>query len=280
MGSRERPSVGDNYVLTTGGEGEARLRLMDEVHGPSGREACLARGLDTGWRVADIGCGIGTVACWFAAQVGPDGAVTALDVSADQLAIGRARAAGLGLGNVTFVEGSAYEPGLPEGEFDLVFSRLLLCHLNRPADALARMVALLRPGGALVLQDLVMSAMFSDPQTWAYVRFAENARELCRTRGTDFDIGRRLFSMCRDEGLTDLAVAVDQQGFATGERKRLWELTHVEAVPGLRAAGVGSEEDLLRMTTELAEISRDETILVVHPAQVIVSGIVPGGSVG
>lgn len=158
MAKSERASVGDDYVLATGDEGVARLHLLDEVYGASSRAACAAAGLGDGWRVADLGCGVGDMSCWLGERVGPHGGVIAMDVSADQLVHARERAARSGLGNVFFVEGSAYEPGLPPGELDLVFCRFLLCHLQRPADALAQMAALLRPGGTLVAQDMVMTS--------------------------------------------------------------------------------------------------------------------------
>ena len=280
MADGERASVGDDYVLATGDEGAARLHLLDEVYGTASREACLAAGLEPGWRVADVGCGVGDMSCWFGERVGPRGGVTAMDVSADQLLKGRERAARRGLDNVSFVEGSAYEPGLPSGEFDLVFCRFLLCHLQRPADALAQMAGLLRPGGALVAQDMVMTSMFSDPPSRAYRRFVELGVELGAALGVDYDVGRRLFTMFRDLGLTELSVSVYQPAFATGERKRLWEYTFLEAAPGATAAGIGTEEEGAELAEEFAAISGDDAALVVQPALFAVSGLVPGERTG
>jgi SAM-dependent methyltransferase len=280
MTNGERASVGDDYVLATGNEGAARLHLLDEVYGASSRAACAAAGLGAGWRVADVGCGVGDMSCWLGERVGPQGGVIAMDVSADQLLQGRERAARRGLGNVSFVEGSAYEPGLPSGEFDLAFCRFLLCHLQRPADALAQMAALLRPGGTLVAQDMVMTSMFSDPPSRAYRRFAELGVELGAALGVDYDVGRRLFGMFRDLGLAELRVSVHQPAFATGERKRLWEHTFLEATPGAAAAGIGTEEEVAELTAELAAISEDDSALVVHPALLAVSGVVPGAPSG
>jgi SAM-dependent methyltransferase len=276
MADGERASVGDDYVLATGDEGAARLHLLDEVYGASSRAACAAAGLGAGWRVADVGCGVGDMTCWFGEQVRPSGSVIAIDVSADQLLHGRERAARDGLGHVFFVEGSAYEPGLPSGEFDLVFCRFLLCHLQRPADALAQMAALLRPGGTLVAQDMVMTGMFSDPASRAYSRFAELSVEVGAALGVDYDVGRRLFGMFHDLGLTDLSVSVHQPAFSTGERKRLWEYTFAEAAPGAAAAGIGSEEEVDELLAEFAVISADDAALVVQPALFAVSGVVPG----
>jgi SAM-dependent methyltransferase len=271
----ERVAVGDDYVLATGDEGAARLHLLDEVYGPSSRAACTAAGLGEGWRVADIGCGVGDMSCWFGESVGPAGGVIAMDVSADQLLHGRRLADRRGLTNVAFVEGSAYEPGLPPGEFDLVFCRFLLCHLQRPADALAQMAALLRPGGTLVVQDMVISSMFSDPAGRAYGRFAELAGELGAALGVDYDVGRRLFGMFRDLGLTELSVSVHQPAFAAGERKRLWEYTFLEATPGASNAGIVSEEEVADLAAEFASIGLDDSALVVQPALFAVSGVAP-----
>ncbi|HEU4841591.1 MAG TPA: hypothetical protein VFT09_09120, partial [Ilumatobacteraceae bacterium] len=81
MSSGERGAVGDDYVLATGDEGAARLHLLHEVYGASSRAACAAAGLAEGWRVADIGCGVGDMSCWLGESVGPAGAVIAMDVS-------------------------------------------------------------------------------------------------------------------------------------------------------------------------------------------------------
>jgi ubiquinone/menaquinone biosynthesis C-methylase UbiE len=276
MAEGDRAAVDDNYVLATGDRGAARLELLDEVYGASTRAACEERGLAEGWRVADIGCGTGQVSCWFGERVGPSGRVSALDVSADQLAFGRARTATSGLYNVTFVEGSVYDPGLPCGAFDLAFCRFLLCHLQRPADALAQMAALLRPGGVLVVQDMVMSSMFTDPPTRAYTRFVQLAAQVGEALGVDYDIGCRLFGMFRALGLRDVSASVCQPSLATGEVKRLWEYTFLEAAPGAIAAGIGTQDEIDELTAEFAAIGEDESTLVVQPALLAVAGAVPG----
>ena len=44
--------------------------VVNEVHGPDTRAFLQRAGLKSGMRVADIGCGIGTISCWMAEQVG------------------------------------------------------------------------------------------------------------------------------------------------------------------------------------------------------------------
>jgi len=70
--------------------------------------------------VADLGTGSGAVALALASER-PRARVTASDISASALAVARANARRLGLGNVTFVQGSWFEP-LQGGRFDLIVS--------------------------------------------------------------------------------------------------------------------------------------------------------------
>ncbi|HXG24926.1 MAG TPA: methyltransferase domain-containing protein, partial [Chthonomonadales bacterium] len=75
------------YVLATGEGGAERLRVVQSVHGPDTERLLLRVGLTQGMKVADIGCGIGTISCWMAQQVGPTGAVYGIDISPEQIAL-------------------------------------------------------------------------------------------------------------------------------------------------------------------------------------------------
>ncbi len=268
-------TVGDRYVLATGEAGAGRLELLDAVYGSITTRVCLEQGLTDGWQVAEFGCGTGTTACWLADQVGQRGSVTALDAGAGQLAIARERAARLGLGNVTFLEGSAYEPELPSGSFDLAFCRFLLCHLQRPAEALAQMVSLLRPGGVLIVQEPIVDTIFANPPSPAYDRFVEIARLVGDALGVDYSLGRRLSGLAREAGLKQVAVAIDQPCYSEGEHKRFWEYTCIEAFPrAIEAVGVDQDE-AEAVIDAMAEIGADETTLVAQAGIASGSGRAP-----
>src|SRR5215831_19353862 len=94
----------NRYVLATGEEGAHRLKIVQSVHGPD-TEAFLRRaGLRAGMRVADIGCGIGTISCWIAEQIGPDAVVVGADVSAEQLEQARKSAKEARITNAGFIK--------------------------------------------------------------------------------------------------------------------------------------------------------------------------------
>ena len=96
-------------------------------------------------RVADLGCGTGSLALLMAQQ-GHD--VTGLDFAPKMIERARGKAAGL---KATFEVGDAAEPALPAGAFDAVVARHVLWALPDPEAALDRWIELLAPGGRLVL---------------------------------------------------------------------------------------------------------------------------------
>ncbi|HEX5502479.1 MAG TPA: class I SAM-dependent methyltransferase [Thermomicrobiales bacterium] len=114
------------------------------------------RGLDEGSTLVDLGAGTGGLALAAAPHCRR---VVAVDVSPAMLAALRARADDLGLANVECVRAGllTYEHQGPPA--DVVYTRNALHHLPDfwKALALARVAAVLRPGGGLRLRDLVFS---------------------------------------------------------------------------------------------------------------------------
>ena len=263
-------SVGDRYVLATGELGARRLQLLNEVYGPTTEQFLLRAGLKPGMRVADIGCGTGTVSCWLAQQVGPGGSVVGIDASPDQLQVARSRAAAAGLTNVSFKEGNAYATGLPRGAFDLAFTRLLLCHLNQPEDGVKEMTALLRSGGILACEDLDLATLASDPPTAAYDRIRALCLALGEKRCVDYTRGASLHRLFHQQQLTPITTVV-QPALSVGEVKRVWEYTFLEAVPAMIEEGVTTAEEVAQLAPLLEAVALDPQTIVYHARFVQVS---------
>ncbi len=102
-------------------------------------------------RVADLGCGTGTLALLLAEH---GYAVDALDFSPAMVRLARAKlaAAPEPVGRlVTVREGDAADPGLAPASVDVVLCRHVLWALPDPDAVVGRWVRALRPGGRLVL---------------------------------------------------------------------------------------------------------------------------------
>lgn len=235
--------VGDKYVLPTGSQDAARLDVIHEVYGPVSLRALEAAGMDGVGRAADIGCGTGTMSRWLAARMGEGARVDAIDISEDQLAVARGTPAAAGAAAITYRAASAYEPGLPEGQYDVAFIRLVLCHLKEPEKAVAAMARLLRPGGRLVLVDMDMYSFLAMPPSPHYLRWLEQARGHQRSIGVDYAIGTRLHELLSGAGLDTVFLAADQPIYNAGAGKHLWAVTWRNALPFVVKAGSVAPED-------------------------------------
>ena len=105
--------------------------------------------LQPGQRVLDVATGVGEPAITAVATVGEKGHVTAIDQSAQMLAIAEERAAALGFHQADFLEMDAESLDLPPSSFDAILSRWGLMFLPNLDEALGEMLLLLRVGGWL-----------------------------------------------------------------------------------------------------------------------------------
>lgn len=121
---------------------QARLDAMASVFGQAAIEAAAPV---TGERVLDVGCGAGASSLALAARVGPEGQVLGVDIS--EPLIGRARALAPQGTPALFQVADASSAELPEGAFDILFSRFGVMFFDDPTAAFAHMRRALRPGG-------------------------------------------------------------------------------------------------------------------------------------
>ncbi|KMO14703.1 class I SAM-dependent methyltransferase [Methylobacterium platani] len=121
---------------------------LDRVFAPLTAALLDGAGLRPGERMLDIGCGCGETALLAAERLGPDGAVTAVDVSRPMLARARARpAAGA---PIRWIEADAQTRAFAP-EHDLALSRFGVMFFEESRAAFANIRRALRPGGRLVL---------------------------------------------------------------------------------------------------------------------------------
>ncbi len=110
-------------------------------------------GIGPGLRVLDVGCGQGIVSVMAARLVGERGQVVGIDRDAGALTAARTRAAELGQGNVTFVEGDFRSVSSDHGRFDAAIGRRVLMYQEDGVAAIRGLITCLKPGGLVVFQE-------------------------------------------------------------------------------------------------------------------------------
>ena len=135
-----------NFGLWDGGartQREASEALIDELTG---------RIANKGGRILDVACGPGATTRHLMRSYEPVN-ITAINISEAQLGAARARAPGC-----TFLRMDAAQLGFPDGHFDAVMCVEAAFHFNTRATFLREVLRVLKPGGSLVLTDMLFRA--------------------------------------------------------------------------------------------------------------------------
>jgi ubiquinone/menaquinone biosynthesis C-methylase UbiE len=134
---------------------------VDAFSGPDSvyarREGPLAwiEPLDASMIVLDVACGAAHAAESVAPLVRQ---FVGIDLTSELLDLGAERLRQCGMDNVLLQEGNARALPFVRGSFDIVFCRSSLHHFEDPQGAVAEMTRVTRPGGRVVLVDLVAPA--------------------------------------------------------------------------------------------------------------------------
>ncbi len=191
----------DNAQVEAGERFVALAELFDGVT----RGHFNRLGVRSGWRCWEVGAGGRSIPEALAAAVGATGYVLATDINPVWLDPD-------GSYEVRRHDVAADPPPHP-GTFDLVHARLVLVHVPDRDRALATMVAALRPGGWLLVEDAdtelqpLVCLDESGPAQRRANRLRRAFRELLTRRGADLRYGRTLPRTLREVGLVDVAAA-------------------------------------------------------------------------
>jgi 2-polyprenyl-3-methyl-5-hydroxy-6-metoxy-1,4-benzoquinol methylase len=133
-----------DYVLDQGFDEErARLSGMEALWDPGSQALLDELGIGPGWKCLEVGAGGGSMVEWMASR----GAhVTAIDIDTRFIE-------SLASDSIEVRRVDLRTDPLPQAEFDLVHARLVLEHLSDRRQILDRLVATLRPGGWILIED-------------------------------------------------------------------------------------------------------------------------------
>ncbi|GAB4213357.1 MAG: methyltransferase domain-containing protein [Roseiflexaceae bacterium] len=159
-----------------------------------------------GSAVLEAGCGVGAQTVVLARR-SPQARFTSVDVSAESLAEARRTVEAAGLANVSFQQADLFALPFEPESFDHVFVCFVLEHLPRPAEVLALLHRLLRPGGTItVIEGDHGSTAFHPDSADARAAVACQV-ELQRRGGGNALIGRQLYPLLVEAGFQMVRVS-------------------------------------------------------------------------
>lgn len=229
-----------------------RLRALEAMFDDASIHFLGRLGVSPGWRCLEVGAGAGGVARWLADQVGPTGQVLATDVDPRFLDSD-------GRSNLEVAQHDILSDPLPHGSFDLVHARAVLEHISDRHQALARMVAAVRPGGWVLVEDVDFGAAMagalaryldSHDHASSYQRIMGGFETLFTAIGADASFGPQLPQALRDAGLEQVGAEVHAPLRRGGEQD-FFNLSIRQVYPRLAQLGPATQADadrLLRLT--------------------------------
>jgi len=207
------------------------LEVMYQARDLMRRRVLLRKALGPlpGERIIDIGCGPGFYVAELLDDVGPDGAVMAVDAADAMLALATRRCQGRE--NASFEQADVTALPAVDRSFDAALRVQVLEHVPDVGAALAEIHRALRPGGRVVIWDVdwaTLSWYADDPERM------EPVKRLFAKHATHPVLPQRLTALLRGAGFEVVAM----EGHVFNERNRRAVIPRVDGAGGRRGPGL------------------------------------------
>lgn len=227
------PADANQHLYTTGGYSMEQLHMhdwghsMEQLHTSARFErdhprasvvaAIGSLALRPGQRVLDVGCGPGAHLGLFARQVAPAGEVVGLDISGERLVIAtNLNQEAIAAGRVALREGDLHALPYDPGNFDVVWTSLVLHHEDDPPAVVSEFARVVKADGRVAVMDSDGGGSFPllpwEPEFELRLRAAALRAEQARYGDALPHIfrnylGRRLPAILGDAGLHHVTLA-------------------------------------------------------------------------
>lgn len=245
------------YFMDSALEGNRIERKTDaELTRSQLRWAGLRPGLDA----VDVGCAAGTTTRIIAAELAGAGSVTGIDASAARIADARQRTP---TGDVRYVQGVVEDLPFADGEYDFVWCRFLFEYIADRERAFQELVRVTRPRGTVCVSDLDGNGIWTEPLAARLLQERDEAVRTLMTTGFDPRVGRKLYALAVNAGLTNLRVDVRPYNVMAGrvtdpEVRARWELKHRAIEAALVRLGWGDRRAARLIDEFRARLDRDD----------------------
>jgi SAM-dependent methyltransferase len=245
-------------------EARRRLDLLEQSWDPQTWVSLGEVGVEPGWCCLEVGGGGGSVVRWLCDAVGRDGRVVTVDIDTRFLET-------IDAPNLEVLQADVVTEGLPDGPFDLVHTRAVLMHIPARDRLLAELVARLRPGGTMVLEEFDFHSMGGSPSPAWGAFWLDAADILNRAVGLDGTWARHLPRRLHSLGLCDVRARMTTSLFRGGSAEaEFYRVTWWQARDWLLGGGMPKE-----VLDEGLALLDDDTQWLPGPANVTVSGRLP-----
>lgn len=223
-------------------------------------------GVASGQRTVDVGCGPIGILNLLSDRVGRDGVVIGVERESRFFDMAQAELDTRGLQNVKLVKADALHTGLERDSYDFVHERLLLINFP-PASQhalLTEMMALLKPGGTIAVQEFDSASYVCYPEHPSWNILLSIWNDTFHDAGGNEFVGRSIGRQLRSAGVENVSMKVHVEVAKVGEYRRAHLLSLLQSMESsVVASGRITKTELKKHMTALSEHLADpETTLI------------------
>ena len=249
------------YVVPNDWEGaRRRLRLLEAWADPATTRRLAATGVGPGWHCLEVGAGGGSITDWMCQQVGSTGTVVAVDIDTRFVDELEHR-------NLTVHHQDVVTEPVPRHQFHLVHTRAVLSHLPARHEVLADLIAALRPGGWLLIEEIDFFPIHACG-TGLYRDMIIALEGILSPAGLNCHWARGVAPLLQEGGLTAITAAADVGFYNGGSPAAQFLAVSFEQLRDPLIAGGCTADDLDR----IAVLLDDPTVWFPNMALVGVAG--------
>lgn len=249
------------YVFSNeGAHGAEQHRYIAACYDRITTERLASTGVTDGWHCLDVGTGHGSIARWLAQRVAPTGSVLATDVEPGDIEPHP---------NLTVAVHDITTDPLPAEHFDLIVVRMVLQHFPQRDAVLHELIAALKPGGTLQIDELdtAYEPVLLATDAALYEKFLAAKTQHMRSRGGDPEWGRKAADALRAAGLVDIDPQPHIASRHAGSPQLALQLNHTYHLrDGLVAAGM-TDAELERVREVMRDPGFRASSSVLHSVQ-------------
>lgn len=240
----------ETYILRTNEKARERLNLQHQLYAQSSINLLHEAGIGTGMKGLEIGCGSGAMTIELTKLVGENGQLFAIDL------IDHVKKLTKNYSNITFKVWDVTNLVNLGEQFDFIYCRMVLHHLENAHPVILQMTQCLRPGGVIICEEpTLFDTTFFSPPSPAYEQFTQLARACFANSKRDFDIAYRLEQEFLSCGMRLIHHTLFQPLLRTPEQKAIYYMGLADLTPELKNLNIASDKEITLLSKQLKQLA-------------------------
>jgi len=268
--------MGVNYILSKLDNEIERLRSQHDTWSEETHRLWQRAQISKGMIGLDAGCGPGFASLELAELVGESGKIVSFDGTKRYLQYLNGQISERGIQNIQTQEGNILGTELEEGQFDFIFTRMVLLFISDLNSVVKEFLRVLRPGGKILISDFYTygRSFIMSPQAPILEEVLDVIEADFKAQGCDLEVCQKLPQILPKMGLSIESLTPEYKLAKSGSRDWKWpEIFFTTFIPDLVQRGKLDESKATDFWNEWKELSTNPHAFFFSPIILNIVGI-------